>query len=97
LKKKSETARNSPRSFSGRKWAKSLTSLKRLGLVGDQVTDDGLENLAGLTNLERLYLFKLKVSDAALRHLEGLANFRPPDIALLGYDRLAGLYSQAET
>jgi Ala-tRNA(Pro) deacylase len=24
-------------------------------------------------------------------------NFRPPDIALLGYDRLAGLYSQAET
>jgi YD repeat-containing protein len=26
-----------------------------------------------------------------------LPNFRPPDIALLGYDRLAGLYSQAET
>jgi hypothetical protein len=25
------------------------------------------------------------------------SNIRPPDIALLGYDRLAGLYSQAET
>jgi hypothetical protein len=24
-------------------------------------------------------------------------NFRPPDIALLGYDGFAGLYSQAET
>jgi hypothetical protein len=28
---------------------------------------------------------------------ELMDKFRPPDIALLGYDRLAGLYSQAET
>jgi tetratricopeptide (TPR) repeat protein len=32
-----------------------------------------------------------------LRVGQGLNNLRPPDIALLGYDRLAGLYSQAET
>jgi hypothetical protein len=37
--------------------------------------------------------------DPDSRSLEdfGSFNVRPPDIALLGYDRLAGLYSQAET
>jgi hypothetical protein len=38
-----------------------------------------------------------KQSTQTIEPSRGETMFRPPDIALLGYDRLAGLYSQAET
>jgi prepilin-type N-terminal cleavage/methylation domain-containing protein len=47
--------------------------------------------------LVALLLPAVQAAREAARRSHCVNNFRPPDIALLGYDRLAGLYSQAET
>jgi hypothetical protein len=54
-----------------------------------------LKNVAACTQKIRKCMRKHLITDYL--PAQCVYNIRPPDIALLGYDRLAGLYSQAET
>ncbi len=49
-----------------------LTSLKRLNLWRDAITDEGVNHLAALTNLQWLNLDNTQLSDDGLVHLQGM-------------------------
>ncbi len=51
---------------------RNLKHLKRLGLLGTNVTDESLKHLAELSSLTVLNLAYTPVTDAGLAHLHGL-------------------------
>ena len=51
-----------------------LTSLNRLRLDNNQITDNGLIHLAGLMNLDTLSLNNTQITDSGLIHLRSLKN-----------------------
>ncbi len=55
---------------------KELPSLKYLDLGGQQITNAGMENLAGLTNLECLWLDGTQIDDAGLQQLRNFKRLR---------------------
>jgi hypothetical protein len=68
---------------------------RRFGVPGRK--DDQRKRRRSAPRARRAAATAWQTADRTLQALSGRCKFRPPDIALLGYDRLAGLYSQAET
>ena len=67
-----DLSENSQISNAGMESIGKLTSLKKLNLWRDALTDDGVRQLAGLTNLEWLNLDNTQLSDAGLDSLQGM-------------------------
>jgi hypothetical protein len=70
------TPQSSQGAITSRRALGRLTSLRRLDVGGDSVTDEGLGHLAELVSLESLNLQGAQVTDAGLRHLEGLTSLQ---------------------
>ena len=81
--------RNTNISSEGIKFIKGMKSLERLTLP-DQITDDGLADVAELRSLKGLYFKKNRITNAGLRHLAKLSSLEELE---LGGERIgdAGL------
>lgn len=66
-----------------------LKNLEALGLMGVNVTDDGIKNLKGNKNLTALYLSGCRLTDAGLNHLAEMKGLRrlmlPPSTGFASY------------
>ena len=61
--------------------------MKKLNLLGADITDAGLDHLEEMKDLEVLNLYRTKVSNAGLERLKALTNLREVD---LRYSRATG-------
>jgi hypothetical protein len=58
-----------------------LPDLRILHVCGPEVTDEGLQYVAGLKRLEHLSLYNTSITDAGLQHLEGLTKLQVLDLS----------------
>ena len=59
---------------------KELAQLRKLNLLGTQVTDTGLESLVGMTQLEELVLYRTQVTNAGLEKLKQFKHLTSLDL-----------------